>query len=197
MYRAGKLLLTRFDSIVPFDSKSKTFDSAFQAYGKSLYKHIRWVQKVIYFLRGHMKNIDNFFFLKHISPTIYNEIVSKISYETSYDVPDQKIRSTTNMFYVKLKRLCLSKAHIKRFNDFLKIRNAYYLNVEFPNNNSNIYFNAFLFFVYLKLFDLEEVLQYINWQFFRFKKDKQPFKYNKPKPISKLLSLIEIAGYST
>jgi hypothetical protein len=65
----------------------------------------------------------------------------------------------SNLFNIKLKALFLS--NISHFDIFIQLKDDFGIHIKFTEDSKNN-FNLYLFQLYLKLYELEECLQWFN-----------------------------------
>jgi len=153
-------------------------------FSRFFYKKIRQVQSVIKILRSKIQKLHNLNLLKSVSNSQFFNIWNLISIFSK----DKDL----NLFNIKLREYFLSNTN--HFDDIIRIKNDFGIDVQFVEKPINE-FNLYLFLFYLKLYELEERLQWFNWILFRSEISTSPYIFYKAPILINFLKTLRTCGY--
>ena len=210
----GLKIIERFLSIF---NPSRNKGSNYKNFSNFFYKHIRLLQNMIKLLGSNIKNLDNFMLLKDTTANQFDSMCNDITVLTpitqciAIDNPNKskylrcssKVkRGSFCLFHsnVKIKNVIFDSIFVNAksnnkeseiLNLFLKISSFFQIDLNIFNKNLNVY----LFILYLKLYELEEQLQLLNWLFFRINLDVSPYKFYRGANLVSFLETVKQSGY--
>ncbi len=153
-------------------------------FGRYFYKQIRELQTFIKLVRFHIKNFKNLKLLRTITQQTFFNTRNLITFWSC---------NTDNSLFIKELERCFSQ-NLKQLDVFFKIANYSGLKLDFLKTKS-VDFNVYLFQLYLRLNDLEEILQWFNWVLFRSHVDKKVYRFYKPKFLISFALYVGKFGY--
>jgi hypothetical protein len=151
------------------------------SFTKFFYRNIRELQLIIPIVGAKVKDFNKFKFLQNISPKIFIRSLSFISLFNS------KIRYPNNVLIIT--RLL---APLNNLNSVLNIISNFGIELNFPIDSRN---NFYTFLFYLKLYELEEILQWLNWVAFYIRIQNTPYKFKKNSALSDFIFMLNKFGY--
>jgi hypothetical protein len=170
--------------MVTFTPPAISLRHSFVGFGKYFYKNIRELQTFIKVLRFNIKNLYNLKLLSTVSQqTFFNTRNLVTLWSSNHD----------NSLFIKELQGSFSN-NLKEFGIFFKIVAYSGLKLDFLNTISSD-FNLYLLQLYLRLYDLEEILQWFNWLLFRSHVDKKIYQFYKPSFVVSFISDVRNFGY--
>ena len=155
-----------------------------KSFGKFLYKKIRIIQSFIKSLRFKITDLHNLKLLKFVSNLQFFNAWNSISMFTK--------GKNVDLFYIKLRESFL--LNISNFNDFIQIKNDFGIYINFTEKSTKN-FNFYVFQLYLKLYELEENLQWFNWRVFRSDIGVHKYLFYKEPVLVNFFKIVRAYGY--
>lgn len=154
------------------------------SFSKFFYKQIRGLQSFIKFLRSKIHNLYNFKLLQHVSQDSFFHNWHSIT------LFDSAVRNS--QFDLELARLLSDNPN--QLNFFLSIKSYCGIQFAFSTLNSAD-FNTYLFLLYLRLYELEDILQWFNYGAFRANTGTPQYKFYKNQTLTSFFSEVALFGY--
>jgi hypothetical protein len=140
------------------------------------------VQSIIPVIGSKIKGFNKFKFLQQISPKFF-------IYSLSFMSVFKKNAMRFTAFITLLKTIITTE-----FNTLSNIISNFGLELKFPIDTST---NFYIFLFYLKLYELEETLQWLNWAAFYINIQAAPYKLTKNKSVAGFIIMLNKVGYQS
>jgi hypothetical protein len=172
--------------VVQFIHTAVSLDFSIIHFQSYFYKHIRELQLIIPILGAKIINFTNLKFLQKVSALNF---INDLKLIRLFDPSEPK-----STFYTQLKPLLINNENALKI--IMKIRFNFGVRADFLCKDISR-FNLYLFLFYLKLYELEEILQWLNWVAFRISLQGIPYKFHRSSLLHNFLLSINKFGYQS
>jgi len=163
---------------------SQSLQQNLASFSKFFYKKLRQIQSLIKILRPKIVKLYNFKLLQYVNNVAF--------FNTWTNIGTMAKPYSSDLFNTKLKALFLS--NISHFDTFIQLKDDFGIHIKFIEESKDD-FNLYLFQFYLKLYELEECLQWFNWIIFRSDTTEGPYKFYKETILIDFLKVVRTCGY--